>query len=122
VPTVFSKNRDRLIEGHIADAFMQEVLKAADVRAPLSHEHFTVDGTLPEAWASHKSFRPKDDPSPPPSDGDPKHPTVDFRGEKRSNTTHESVTDPEARLARKSHGTASITGHLGSVLMDNPMA
>ena len=119
VPTVFSKNRDRLIEGNIADAFMQEVLKAADVRALLSHEHFTVDGTLLEAWASHKSFRPKDDPSPPPSDGDPKNPTVDFRGEKRSNTTHESVTDPEARLARKSHGTASIIGHLGSVLMDN---
>ncbi len=119
VPTVFSKNRDRLIGGNIADAFMQEVLKAADARALLSHEHFTVDGTLLEAWASHKSFRPKDDPSPPPSDGDPKNPTVDFRGEKRSNTTHESVTDPDARLARKSNGTASIIGHLGSVLLDN---
>ena len=119
VPTVFSKNRDRLIDGNIADAFMQEVLKAADARGLLSHEHFTVDGTLLEAWASHKSVRPKDDPSPPPSDGDPKNPTVNFRGEKRSNATHQSVTDPDARLARKSNGTASIVGHLGSVLMDN---
>ena len=119
VPTVFSKNRERLIDGNIADAFLQEVLKAADARGLLSHEHFTVDGTLLEAWASHKSVRPKDDPSPPPSDGDPKNPTVNFRGEKRSNATHQSVTDPDARLARKSNGTASIVGHLGSVLMDN---
>ena len=119
VPTVFSKNRDRLIDGNIAEAFMQDVLKAADHRGLLSHEHFTVDGTLLEAWASHKSVRPRDDPSPPPSDGDPKNPTVNFRGEQRSNRTHQSVTDPDARLARKSNGTASIIGHLGSVLMDN---
>ena len=119
VPTVFSKNRDRLIEGQIAEAFMEEVLQAANQRGLLSHEHFTVDGTLLEAWASHKSFRPKDDPSPPPSDGDAKNPDVNFRGEKRANATHQSVTDPEARLARKSNGTASILGHLGSVLMDN---
>ena len=97
---------------------MQEVLKAADARAPLSHEHFTVDGTVLEAWASHKSVRPKDESSPPPSDGDPKNPRVNFRREKRSNATHQSVTDPDARLARKSQGTASILGHLGSVLMD----
>src|SRR5687767_4595194 len=107
VPTVFTKNRDRLLEGNIAEAFLQEVLKAAETRGLLSHEHFTVDGTLLEAWASQKSFRPKDEPTPPPSDGDPKNPTVDFRGEKRSNATHESVTDPDARLARKSNGTAS---------------
>ena len=113
VPTVFTKNRDRLLAGNIADAFLQEVLKAADTRGLLSHEHFTVDGTLLEAWASQKSFRPKDDPTPPPSDGDPKNPTVNFRGEKRSNATHESVTDPDARLA------ASTLSHLGSVLMDN---
>jgi len=119
VPTVFSKNRDRLIDGDIAQAFLQEVLKAADARALLSHEHFTVDGTLLKAWASHKSVRPKDDPSPPSSDGDPKNPTVNFRGEKRSNATHQSVTAPDARLTRKSQGTASILGHLGSVLMDN---
>lgn len=117
--TVFTKNRDRLLEGHIADAFCQEVLKAADDRALLSHEHFTVDGTLLEAWASQKSFRPKDHPEPPPSDGDPSNPTVNFRKEKRSNATHQSVTDPEARLARKSHGTAATLCHLGSTLMDN---
>ncbi|HVS60276.1 MAG TPA: IS5 family transposase [Gemmatimonadaceae bacterium] len=119
VPTVFTKNRDRLLEGNIADAFLQEVLKAAETRGLLSHEHFTVDGTLLEAWASQKSFRLKDDPTPPPSDGDHKNPTVNFRGEKRSNTTHESVTDPDARLARMSSGTTSTLSHLGSVLMDN---
>ena len=119
VPTVFTKNRDRLLDGNIAEAFLQEVLKAAEQRGLLSHEHFTVDGTLLEAWASQKSFRPKDDPTPPPSDGDPKNPTVNFRGEKRSNVTHASVTDPDARLARKSSGMASVLAHLGSVLMDN---
>lgn len=119
VPTVFTKNRDRLLEGNIAEAFLQEVLKAAEVRGLLSHEHFTVDGTLLEAWASQKSFRPKDDPTPPPSDGDPGNPAVNFRGEKRSNATHASVTDPDARLARKSNGRASNLCHLGSVLMDN---
>lgn len=119
VPTVFTKNRDRLLEGNIAEAFLQEVLKAAEQRGLLSHEHFTVDGTLLEAWASQKSFRPKDDPTPPPSDGDPKNPTVNFRGETRSNATHASGTDPDARLARKSSGTASALAHLGSVIMDN---
>lgn len=119
VPTVFTKNRDRLIEGTIADAFLHEILKAADDRGLLSHEHFTVDGTLLEAWASQKSFRRKDDPTPPPSDGDPKNPTVNFRKEKRSNKTHESVTDPESRLARKSQNTAALLCHLGSVIMDN---
>ena len=119
VPTVFTKNRDRLLEANIAEAFLQEVLKAADTRGLLSHEHFTVDGTLLEAAASQKSFRPKDDPSPPPSDGDPKNPTVNFRGEKRSNATHESVTDPDARLAKNSAGTTSVLAHLGSALMDN---
>jgi transposase len=119
VPTVFTKNRDRLIAGNIADAFLHEILKAADARGLLSHEHFTVDGTLLEAWASQKSFRRKDDPTPPPSDGDPKNPTVNFRHEKRSNRTHQSVTDPDSRLARKSQGTAALLCHLGSVLMDN---
>lgn len=119
VPTVFTKNRDRLLEGNIAEAFLQGVLKAADGRGLLSHEHFTVDGTLLEAWASQKSFRRKDDPTPPPSDGDPSNPTVNFRKEKRSNTTHQSVTDPDCRLARKSQGTAALLCHLGSVLMDN---
>ena len=119
VPTVFTKNRDRLLEGNIAEAFLQAVLAAAEDRALLSHEHFTVDGTLLEAWASQKSFRPKDDPTPPPSDGDRSNPTVNFRKETRSNATHQSVTDPDARLARKSSSTAALLCHLGSVLMDN---
>lgn len=118
VPTVFTKNRDRLIDGNIAEVFLHGVLKAADDRDLLSHEHFTVDGTLLEAWASQKSFRPKDDPTPPPSDDDPGNPTVNFRKEKRSNTTHQSVTDPDTRLARKG-GTGALLCHLGSVLMDN---
>ena len=118
VPTVFSKNRERLIEGDIADAFLQEVLKLADQHGLLSHEHFTVDGTLLDAWASQKSVQPKEG-TPPPRDDDPKNPTVDFRGQRRSNATHQSTTDPDAKLARKSNGTASIVGHLGSVLMDN---
>jgi hypothetical protein len=95
------------------------VLKAADARHLLSHEHFTVDGTLLEGWASQKSFRPKGDPSPPPSDGDAGNPTINFRKEKRSNETHQSVSDPDVRLARKSKGTAALLCHLGSTLMDN---
>ena len=119
VPTVFTKNRDRLVEGNIAEAFLDQILKAAERRGLLSHEHFTVDGTLLEGWASQKSFRRKDDPTPPPSDNDPSNPTVNFRQEKRSNTTHQSVTDPDTRLARKSKGTAAMLAYLGSVLMDN---
>src|SRR6185437_11363050 len=91
VPTVFSKNRDRLIAGNIAEAFLHAVLQAADQRGLLSHEHFTVDGTLLEAWASQKRFRPKDDPTPPPSDNDPENPTVNFREETRANATHQSI-------------------------------
>lgn len=119
MPTVFTKNRDRLLPGNIAAAFGQEILGAADTRGLLSHEHCTVDGTLLEAWASPKSFRPKDDPSPPSSDGDPKNPTVNCRKEKRSHATHRSVSDPDARLARKSTGTTAKLCHLGSTLMDN---
>jgi hypothetical protein len=116
---VFTKNRDRLEDGNIAEAFLQGVLQAADERGLLSHEHFTVDGTLLEAWASQKSFRRKDGRTSPPSDDDPSNPTVNFRKEKRSNKTHQSVTDPDVRLARKSTGTAALLCHLGSVLMDN---
>ncbi|MDQ2947057.1 MAG: transposase, partial [Acidobacteriota bacterium] len=119
IPAVFTKNRDRLIGGTIADAFLNEILKAAGARERLSPEHFTVDGTLLEAWASHKSFWSTDDPTSPPSDGDPKYPTVNFRKETRSNTTHESMTYPDRRLARKSQRTAALLGHLGNVLMDN---
>jgi transposase len=119
VPTVFSKNRERLEAGHVAEAFLQEVLKAADQRGLLSHEHFTVDGTLLAAWASQKSFQPKHTPAVPPSDDDPGNPSINFRGERRSNATHESRTDSDCRLWRKSAGSASILAHLGSVLMDN---
>src|SRR5438876_963400 len=95
VPTVFTKNRDRLLEGHIAQAFLDEVLRLADAHARLSHEHLTVDGTLLEAWASQKSLQPKTPENPkPPSADDPGNPSVNFRGERRSNATHRSVTDP----------------------------
>lgn len=118
VPTVFSKNRERLLRGHIADAFMAEVLRTAEQKGLLSNEHFTVDGTLLEAWASLKSFQPKEMPAPP-TDDDPGNPTINFRGERRSNQTHASTTDPDARLARKSQGTAAQLGYLGNVVMDN---
>jgi transposase len=118
VPTVFSKNRDRLWEGDIAEKFFQEVLTQARVTALLSDEHFSVDGTLIEAWASHKSFQRKDQPAPPPPD-DPGNPTVDFHGEKRSNDTHESTTDPDARLARKSGGHEAKLAYCGNVMIEN---
>jgi len=116
--TTFTKNRDRLLEGDVADAFFAEVLAAIKQDGLLSDEHFTVDGTLLEAWASHKSFRPKEGP-PPPSDGDPGNPSVDFHKERRSNATHESTTDPEARLCRKAKGQPAVLAYLGNLLMDN---
>ena len=118
VPTVFSKNRDRLLEGDIAEKFFAQVLEQARVANLLSDEHFSVDGTLIEAWASQKSFRRKDQPAPPPSD-DPGNPTVDFHGEPRSNETHESTTDPDARLARKSGGQESKLAYCGNVMIEN---
>ena len=117
-PTVFTKNRDRLLQGDIAQAFFAAVLTQARQANLVSAEHFTVDGTLLEAWASHKSFQPTDDP-PPPTDDDPGNPTVDFRGEKRSNTTHQSTTDPDAQLVRKSKGQAAILAYRRHVLMEN---
>src|ERR1700723_890937 len=103
VPTGFSKNRDRLMEGNIAERFFDEILKQASTAGLVSDEHFSVDVTLIEAWASQKSFQRKDDhPAPPPDD--PGNPTVNFHGEKRSNDTHQSTTDPKARLARKGRG------------------
>lgn len=125
VPTVFTKNRDRLLDGNIADAFFNAVLHRADAHELLSHDHFTVDGTLLEAWASHKSFRPMDEPSSPPPSSDeprggaPSNPEVNFRDEKRSNLTHRSVTDPDARLARKSHNTGATLSYQASVVTDN---
>src|SRR5258707_9715289 len=101
VPTVFSKNRDRLLDGDIAQAFFLEVRAEAQAAGLLSDEHFTVDGTLLEAWASQKSFRPKDRPDPPSDDPTGRNPTVNFRGEERANDTHQSTTDPDARLYKK---------------------
>lgn len=118
VPTVFSKNRDRLLEGDIARAFFEGVLEQARTAGLLSDEHFSVDGTLIEAWASQKSFRRKDETAAPPND-DPGNATVDFHGEKRSNETHESVTDPDARLARKSGGHEAKLAYCGNVLIEN---
>jgi transposase len=118
-PTVFTKNRERLFQGDIAQAFFDAVLTQARQQDLLSAEHFTVDGTLLEAWASHKSFKAKADSTPPPADADPGNPTVDFRGEKRSNATHQSTTDPEAQLVRKSRGQAARLAYRGHVLLEN---
>ncbi len=118
VPTVFSKNRDRLLNGDIAEKFFMQVLNQARAHDLLSDEHFSVDGTLIEAWASQKSFQRKDQgPTPPPED--PGNPTVDFHGEERRNDTHGSTTDPEARLARKSGGHESKLAYCGNVLIEN---
>ena len=117
-PTTFSKNRDRLVAGQIAEAFFAGVLRQAGSRALLSHEHFTVDGTLLEAWASQKSFRPTEGPSSG-GDDDPGNPTVSFRGQRRSNATHRSGTDPDARLAKKSVGKEAKLSYQASVLLDN---
>jgi transposase len=115
--TVFTKNRDRLIEGEIAAKFMARVLSRPDVKALLSDDHFSVDGTLIEAWASMKSFRPKDGSGSPPDAG--RNGERDFHGEKRSNETHASTTDPDARLIRKGRGQAAKLAYMGHVLMEN---
>ncbi len=117
VPTVFTKDRDRLLEGDVAEKFFQFVLTQARVADLLSDEHFSVDGTLIEAWASHKSFQREDHAAPPPDD--PGNATVDFHGEKRSNDTHESTTDPDARLARKSGGHEAKLAYCGNVMIEN---
>lgn len=118
--TVFSKNRDRLLEGDVAERFFQGVLQQAREKDLLSDEHFTVDGTLVEAWASLKSFQRKDQEgakSNPPDD--PGNPSVDFHGEKRSNETHESKTDRDARLARKGKGKEGKLSYNGNLLIEN---
>ncbi len=117
-PTTFSKNRQRLLDGAIAERFFARVLDHARQRDLLSDEHFTVDGTLIEAWASLKSFRPKDPSDPPPPD-DPGNPTVNFHGETRRNATHASTTDPQARLYRKGPGREAKLYYMGHVLMEN---
>ena len=117
--TVYSKNRDRLIEGEVAARFLAAVLQGRRVKALLSDEHFSVDGTLIDAWASMKSFRPKDggDDQGPPAAG--RNAGRDFRGQKRSNETHASTTDPDARLYRKGNGQSSRLCFMGHVLMEN---
>jgi len=116
--SVFSKNRDRLLEADIAIKFLHHVLILAREHALLSDEHFTVDGTLIEAWAGQKSFARKDTASRHKTD-DPGNPTVDFHGEQRTNDTHQSTTDPDARLYRKGKGKESKLSFMGHVVMDN---
>ena len=115
--TVFTKNRDRLLEGDIARAFLLSVLADPAIRPLLSNEHFSVDGTMIEAWASMKSFQPKDGSGPPPGPG--RNADQDFRGQKRSNDTHASTTDPDARLYRKADGQPARLCYLGHLLMEN---
>lgn len=118
--TVFTKNRDRLVEHEVARRFFEEVVRQARQADLLSREHFTVDGTLIEAWASLKTFRRKGEkPSDRPPPDDRGNPTVNFRGEKRSNQTHESTTDPESKLARKGNGKEAKLCFSGHVLMEN---
>ena len=115
--TTFSKNRERLLTHEIADRFFAAVVAQAKLRRYVSSDHFSVDGTLLEAWASHKSFKPKDGPPAPPPPG--RNAEVQFHGERRSNATHASTTDPEARLARKSNATAAKLCYAGHLLMEN---
>lgn len=116
--TVFSKNRDRLLEGDIARAFFERVLCHARAQQLLSDKHFTVDGTLIEACAGQKSFKKRGGNTGDSTD-DPGNPTVDFKGEKRSNETHQSTTDPDARLYRKAKGQESKLCYLGHLVMEN---
>jgi len=116
--STFSKNKERLLEHEVAKEFLGVVLEEARQRRLLSEDHFTVDGTLLEAWASLKSFRPKDGGDGTPVTGE-KNPNVDYHGEQRTNDTHQSTTDPEARLARKGHGKEAKLCFAGHVLMEN---
>ena len=116
--TTFSKNRDRLLAGDIAEAFLQEVVAVARTQGLLSREHFTVDGTLLDAWASQKSFRPREG-AEGPDDPDRGNPTVNFHGTRRRNDTHQSTTDPDARLARKGPGHEAKLRYAAHALVDN---
>jgi transposase len=114
--TTFSKNRERLLSGDVGRLFLEQIVAEARVRGLTSDEHFSVDGTLLQAWASHKSFKRKDGgPDDTPGGGRER----DFRGEKRSNETHQSTTDPEARLYRKAHKAESKLSYLGHVVIEN---
>src|SRR5271156_6115767 len=116
--TTFTKNRDRLLDAEVAKQFLAQVGAQARTKGLTSDEHFTVDGTLLEAWAGAKSFQRKDEKPPPPAD-DPGNPTVNFHGEKRSNQTHESKTDPDAKLARKGAGKEAKLSYSGNLLLEN---
>src|SRR5258707_12116960 len=116
--TVFTKNRDRVLEAEVAKDFLALVVEQERGQGWASDEHFTVDGSLLEAWASVKSFQPKNKKSSPPPD-DPGNPTLDYRGEKRSNETHESKSDPEAQLARKGAGKEAKLSYSGNLLVEN---
>ena len=118
----FSKNRDRLLEGDIAARFLAAVLAQPRVKKLLSTEHFSVDGTLIEAWASMKSFKPKDGSDEPPAAGGGRNAEADFHGQKRSNETHASTTDPDARLYRKGRGKEAKLCFIGHGLMENRSA
>jgi len=122
--STFSKNRRRLLDHDIADEFFAAVLRQAKLRRYMSSDHFSVDGTLLEAWASHKSFKPKnpDDQPPAPSSGEGRNAEVGWHGHKRSNDTHESTTDPDARLYRKSHNTAATLCYSGHLLIEHRSA
>jgi len=116
--TVFSKNRERLLEADVARAFFTEVGQLAREQGLLSDEHFTVDGTLIEAWAGQKSFKPRAG-AQPPTDSDAGNPSVNFRGQKRTNDTHASTTDADAQLYKKAKGQEAKLAFLGHVLMEN---
>ena len=117
--TAFTHNRERFERHGLVQKFFERVVASALLQEYASNDHFTVDGTLIQSWASLKSFRPKDEPvDGPPAEGG-SNPSVDFRGEKRTNETHQSTSDPEARLARKSNATAALLCHSGHALMEN---
>jgi len=118
-PTTFTQNRDRFLAGDVAEGFFTLVVAQANRAGLLSDEHFTVDGTLIEAWASMKSVKPKGDPPQGPPSGSGRNPSVDFKGEKRLNDTHASTTDPDARLYRKGAGQQTKLCYMGHVLMEN---
>jgi transposase len=117
--TTFSKNRDRLLRGDVARELLAKVVEEAKSRGLMSEEHFTVDGTLLKAWASQKSLEPIEGGGKGPGDDDPGNPSVDFHGEKRSNKTHRSKTDPDSRLYRKGKNRAAEPSYMGHVLAEN---
>jgi transposase len=118
--TTFTKNRKRLLDHEVADEFFAAVVRQAKLRRYVSSDHFSVDGTLLEAWASHKSFKPKG--SGPADPGSGRNPEADFHGQKRSNETHRSTTDPESRLFRKSDGSPAKLCFMGHLLMEHRSA